>query len=111
MKFQAATLALLPVLTMSTAVVPRAVPTGPWSGGAWKIAIGTDLFFFGEALNAADGRFWLHRDPKTYCPTDVEGLDCSQYNNGTAFLGGNDTVSLYTGVPGVQQGKLCQWVR
>lgn len=105
MKAVAVSLLAGPVLAFGATIAPRAVPTGPWSPGVWKIADGTDLFFFGDGINASGNRFWLNKNASTYCPS-VEGLDCSLFSNDTTILaGGNDTTSLYVAVPGGQQGK------
>lgn len=107
MKLQTAPLILLPLLAHSAAIASRDVPAGPWAAGAWRPAPDDPIFFVGDILNAAGGHFWLHQNTTAYCPSEVEGIDCSAYSNNTAFLGGNDTVALYTGVPGGQQGKSC----
>ncbi|KAI0458416.1 hypothetical protein F5B21DRAFT_429920 [Xylaria acuta] len=90
------------------ASIPRQLttPTGPFSAGAWKVAQGTDIFFFGTAINASGGKFYINRDTSTYCPDGVSGLDCSAYSGtGTTFVIGNGTttMSLDVSVPGGQQ--------
>ncbi|KAH8160359.1 hypothetical protein CIB48_g7892 [Xylaria polymorpha] len=92
------------------ASVSRALstPTGPFSAGAWRIAQGTDISFFGTAINASGGKFYINRDTSTYCPDGVSGLDCSAYSGtGTTLVIGNGTttMSLEVSVPGGQQGK------
>ncbi|KAI0419056.1 hypothetical protein F5X98DRAFT_373201 [Xylaria grammica] len=65
-------------LAVLAASIPRdveAVPSGPFSAGAWRIAQGTDVFFFGTAINATGGKFYINRDTSTYCPEGVSGLD------------------------------------
>ncbi|RWA14115.1 hypothetical protein EKO27_g976 [Xylaria grammica] len=80
-------------LAVLAASIPRdveAVPSGPFSAGAWKIAQGTDVFFFGTAINATGGKFYINRDTSTYCPEGVSGLDCTAYSgSGTSFAIGN----------------------
>ncbi|KAI0487314.1 hypothetical protein F4859DRAFT_501812 [Xylaria cf. heliscus] len=90
------------------ASIPRApiTSTEPFSAGAWKIAQGTDIFFFGTAINASGGKFYINRDTSTYCPDGVSGLDCSAYSGmGTNLVIGNGTttMSLDVSVPGGQQ--------
>ncbi|KAI0447264.1 hypothetical protein F4803DRAFT_546478 [Xylaria telfairii] len=81
-------------------------PTGPFSAGAWKIAMGTDVFFAGTAINASGGKFYINRDTSTYCPDGVSGLDCSAYSGTETTLvigNGTTTMSLEVSVPGGQQ--------
>ncbi|KAI0188029.1 hypothetical protein EV127DRAFT_435298 [Xylaria flabelliformis] len=90
------------------ASIPRALdtPTGPFSAGAWRIAQGTDVFFFGTAINASGGKFYINRNTSTYCPEGVSGLDCTVYSGtGTTLVIGNGTatMSLQVSVPGGQQ--------
>ncbi|KAI1390357.1 uncharacterized protein F4822DRAFT_401640 [Hypoxylon trugodes] len=95
-----------PLAVATAAVAPRSgpAPPGPWTAGVWKIAQGTDIFFFGTAINANGGKFWINREPSAECPSDVEGLDCSAYpGSETVFTGGNGTLSLNVAVPGGQQ--------
>ncbi|TRX98387.1 hypothetical protein FHL15_000461 [Xylaria flabelliformis] len=92
------------------ASIPRALdtPTGPFAAGAWRIAQDTDIFFFGTAINASGGKFYINRNTSTYCPEGVSGLDCSVYSGtGTTLVIGNGTatMSLQVSVPGGQQGK------
>jgi hypothetical protein len=105
-------LALLvcPVTVLSAVISrnTRSVPSGPFAAGAWKIAQGTDTYFFGTAINASGGNFYINRNTSTYCPDGVSGLDCSTFTgSGTAFVigEGSDTMSLQVTVPGGQQGK------
>ncbi|KAI1412529.1 hypothetical protein F5Y13DRAFT_190125 [Hypoxylon sp. FL1857] len=101
-----ASLTAYPLAALAAAVAPRAgsVPPGPWTAGVWKIAQGTDVFFFGTTINANNGKFWINKETTAYCPSDVEGLDCSKYpGSETVFAGGNGTISLNVGVPGGQQ--------
>ena len=37
-----------------------------------------------QSVNAAGTKFWIGKDTATYCP-DIDGLDCSQFQNITAF--------------------------
>ncbi|GAW15475.1 hypothetical protein ANO14919_048860 [Xylariales sp. No.14919] len=96
----------LAVLAASISRDVEAVPSGPFSAGAWKIAQGTDVFFFGTAINATGGKFYINRDTSTYCPEGVSGLDCTAFSgSGTSFAIGNGTttMSLDVTVPGGQQ--------
>ncbi|KAI1374162.1 hypothetical protein F4677DRAFT_427392 [Hypoxylon crocopeplum] len=99
-------LLVCPLVALAVAVVPRdgSVPAGPWTAGVWKIAQGTDVFFYGDAINASEGKFWINKNTTAACPTDVDGLDCSAYSGSdTVFAGGNNTLSLNVAVPGGQQ--------
>ncbi|KAI1085100.1 hypothetical protein F5B20DRAFT_575566 [Whalleya microplaca] len=101
-----ATILVCPVIAIAVAITPRAgsVPAGPWTAGVWLVAPGADLYFNGDAINASGGKFWVHKDTSAYCPSDVEGLDCSAYpGSQTVFAGGNGTLSLNVAVPGGQQ--------
>ncbi|KAI1477721.1 hypothetical protein F4774DRAFT_388346 [Daldinia eschscholtzii] len=100
----AASLLIFPLVAYAAAVAPRGVPAGPWIAGVWKIAEGTDVFFWGNPINASGGKFWINKAPDAKCPSDVEDLDCSKYpGTETIFNGGNGTVFLNVGVPGGQQ--------
>ncbi|KAF2969003.1 hypothetical protein GQX73_g4578 [Xylaria multiplex] len=68
------------VLAASISRGVQAVPSGPFTAGAWRIAQGTDTFFFGNEINASGGKFYINRNASTYCPDGVEGLDCSAYS-------------------------------
>ncbi|KAI0478276.1 hypothetical protein F4859DRAFT_479196 [Xylaria cf. heliscus] len=104
---------IIPTILAYTAVIraaaieSRSYPPapGPWTAGVWRPPTGDGSpFFFGDGINANNGYFWLGKDPTTNCPSDVEGLDCSEYpGSRTVFLGGNDTVSLDVAVDGGQQ--------
>ncbi|KAI0817830.1 hypothetical protein GGR55DRAFT_673659 [Xylaria sp. FL0064] len=91
----------------AAAIVSRSYPPppGPWTAGVWRPPTEEGLpFFFGNGINANNGYFWLGKNATAYCPSDIEGLDCSAYpGSSTVFAGGNDTVSLVVGVPGGQQ--------
>ncbi|KAI0012655.1 hypothetical protein F4779DRAFT_567473 [Xylariaceae sp. FL0662B] len=103
--------ALTPLLACSAlasamAITPRAgsVPAGPWTAGVWLQDQDSDLFFFGEGINASGGKFWINKDAAAYCPGSIDGLDCSAYpGSKTVFAGGNGTLSLDVAVPGGQQ--------
>ncbi|KAI1163486.1 hypothetical protein F5B18DRAFT_317611 [Nemania serpens] len=102
------TLIAYPIAVL-TASIPRetqAVPSGPFSAGAWKIAQGHDAFFFGTSINASGGKFYINQNTSTYCPAGVQGLDCSLYaGTGTSLIigSGSTTISLEVTVPGGQQ--------
>lgn len=103
-----------PLLAYGAVLAPRAgsVPTGAYEAGVWKIAEGTDIFFFGNAINANAGQFWLGKNTTAYCPTGVDNLDCSAYaTTSTNFVGGNGTLALNVSVPGGQQGRRSRSVR
>ncbi|RYC61580.1 hypothetical protein CHU98_g4635 [Xylaria longipes] len=93
------------------ASIPGALttPTGPFSAGAWKTDLQcTDIFFFGTAINASGGKFYINRNTSTYCPDGVSGLNCSAFSGtGTTLVTGSSTttMSLDVTVPGGQQGK------
>ena len=48
-----------------------------------------------SSVNAAGNKFWIGKDTQTYCPA-IEGLDCSHFQNITAFSQGSksDTLGL-----------------
>ncbi|KAH6660284.1 hypothetical protein BKA67DRAFT_653478 [Truncatella angustata] len=97
---------LYPFAVSATAIQPRAgsVPAGPYTAGVWRPAQGTDLFFYGDGINANAGRFWLGKNATSYCPGEVENLDCSKFaTSSTNFVGGNGTLALDVSVPGGQQ--------
>ncbi|KAI8950452.1 hypothetical protein F4801DRAFT_549135 [Xylaria longipes] len=91
------------------ASIPGALttPTGPFSAGAWKTDLQcTDIFFFGTAINASGGKFYINRNTSTYCPDGVSGLNCSAFSGtGTTLVTGSSTttMSLDVTVPGGQQ--------
>ncbi|KAI0385298.1 hypothetical protein F5Y04DRAFT_291960 [Hypomontagnella monticulosa] len=90
----------------AAAVVPRSgpVPSGPWQAGVWKTAEGTDVFFWGDLINAHNGKFWINTNVTSYCPSDIDGLDCAAYpGTETIFVQGNGTLFLNVGIPGGQQ--------
>lgn len=61
------------------------------------------------SINAAAGKFWIGRDTSSYCPSSVvDDCDTVYPGNVTVFGGGDDTLGLYTAVPGGQSGKLHQ---
>jgi hypothetical protein len=95
-----------PAITLA-AMIPRqadGVPPGPWVAGLWHFA--EEITLWGTPINANGGRFWLGKDSSTYCPSDVDNLDCSAYTQtSAAFVGGNGTISMDVVVPGGQQGK------
>ncbi|KAI4724836.1 hypothetical protein E4T49_07426 [Aureobasidium sp. EXF-10728] len=67
--------------------------------GGVAIHSGSEIQY--ASINAADGYFWLLKDSQTTCP-DVTGLVCSNTTS-TQFVGGDNTLSLDTVVPGGQQ--------
>lgn len=102
------TLLVCPLIAAKATVIPRSgpAPPGPWTAGVWKIAQGTDVFFWGNPINANNGKFWVNKNTTSYCPSGIEGLDCSAYpGTDTVFAGGNGTLSMNVGVPGGQQGE------
>ncbi|CAD0096214.1 unnamed protein product [Aureobasidium vineae] len=78
-------------------VTERAAPAGAFGGLA--IHSGSEIQY--ASVNAAESKFWLLKDTETYCP-DVEGVTCSNTTS-TQFVGGDNTLSLDTVVPGGQQ--------
>ncbi|CAD0100454.1 unnamed protein product [Aureobasidium mustum] len=75
----------------------RSAPSGAFGGIA--IHSGSDIQF--ASVNAAGSKFWLKKDTKTYCP-EVVGSACPNTTS-TQFVGGDNTLSLDTIVPGGQQ--------
>ncbi|EME87896.1 uncharacterized protein MYCFIDRAFT_27473 [Pseudocercospora fijiensis CIRAD86] len=90
------------------------------SSDSWTLAVPvekTPKVFGGIALrsaspihfanvNAAELQFFLNKNTSTYCPSGVEGLDCSAFNsNQTIFTQAvnSTTLSLDVTVPGGQQ--------
>ncbi|OTB12730.1 hypothetical protein K445DRAFT_305017 [Daldinia sp. EC12] len=93
-------------VTLAAAIAPRSYPApkGPWTAGVWRMPATDDVFFLGEAINASGGKFYVNKNTSSYCPGNVENLDCSAYpGSRTIFTGGNNTVFLDVGVPGGQQ--------
>jgi hypothetical protein len=104
-----------PVAVLSAAIAreTQLAPSGPFAAGAWKIPQGTDPPFFGTAINASGGKFYINRATSTYCPAGVSGLDCSAFSgSGTTLIIGESsvTMSLEVTVPGGQQGKFSNHV-
>ncbi|TRX91507.1 hypothetical protein FHL15_007512 [Xylaria flabelliformis] len=60
------------------------------------------------AINASGGKFYINKPTKTYCPSGVNGLDCSKFNGSeTVFVPGYDNrLGFDVTVPGGQQGRL-----
>ncbi|KAI0188204.1 hypothetical protein EV127DRAFT_482838 [Xylaria flabelliformis] len=60
------------------------------------------------AVNASGGKFYINKPTKTYCPSGVNGLDCSEFNGSkTVFVPGYDNrLGFDVTVPGGQQGRL-----
>ncbi|KAI3327052.1 hypothetical protein HD806DRAFT_485885 [Xylariaceae sp. AK1471] len=86
----------------------QSVPSGPFAAGAWRMPQDTDsdIYFFGTAINASGGKFYINRNTSTYCPDGVAGLDCSLFaGSGTTLIIGDnsDGMSLEATVPGGQQ--------
>ncbi|KAL8784422.1 MAG: hypothetical protein Q9195_009050 [Heterodermia aff. obscurata] len=56
-----------------------------------------------SSVNAAGDKFWIGKDTQTFCPA-IQGLDCSHFQNITAFSQGSksDFLGLDTEVPGGQ---------
>lgn len=97
------------VLFISTIDAGYPPKPGPWTAAAWRPVPDPEdgPRLDSTAIQANGGRFWMGKDPSTYCPSNVTGLDCAEYPGGqTIFIGGNDTLSLDVGVPGGQQSKL-----
>ncbi|KAI1379549.1 hypothetical protein F4677DRAFT_464806 [Hypoxylon crocopeplum] len=95
-----------PTVALAATISRRAgsVPEDPWTAGVWRQPATDNTFFVGDAINASSGKFYVHKDTSAYCPSEVDGLDCSLYpGSRTVFSGGNNTLSLDVGVPGGQQ--------
>ncbi|KAI0097989.1 hypothetical protein GGR51DRAFT_566031 [Nemania sp. FL0031] len=93
-------------IAVLAASIPRDVPSGLFSAGAWRAPQGNDVFFVGNSINASGGKFYINKNTSTYCPEGVSGLDCSLYaGTGTTFAisNGTTTMSLAVTVPGGQQ--------
>ncbi|KAI2463090.1 hypothetical protein F4781DRAFT_146253 [Annulohypoxylon bovei var. microspora] len=100
------TLLACPLIVAGIPMIPRSgpAPPGPWTAGVWKIAQGTDVFFWGDAINANNGKFRVNKNTTADFPDGIEGLDCSAYpGTNTVFVEGNGTISMNVGVPGGQQ--------
>jgi hypothetical protein len=96
-------------LAAVAASLPRAVPSGPFSLGAWKPATGckSEAYFLGTSVNASGGKFYINKPTSTYCPDGVQNLDCSLFSgNGTilAMSEGSSGIGMSVTVPGGQQG-------
>ncbi|KAI2633952.1 hypothetical protein GGS21DRAFT_490870 [Xylaria nigripes] len=89
------------------ASVSAQVPTGPFSIAAYKAQIpGDDVFFLLSPINAGKGKFFINQGPNTYCPTGVDGLDCTHFvGTATNLLqgDGSSTLALEVSTPGGQQ--------
>ncbi|KAI9733651.1 MAG: hypothetical protein M1834_003253 [Cirrosporium novae-zelandiae] len=58
---------------------------------------------FGQ-VNANGNRFWIYKSTATWCPGEfgAEGINCSTYNNATAFIFFNERVNMDVAVSGGQ---------
>jgi hypothetical protein len=86
-----------PQATTTTAAPVSTDIVGPF--GLMSVRSGSSLQY--ATINAADSKFWIGKSTETYCPTGIEGLDCSRLNSNTTqlqFYG--DGLSMYTNVPG-----------
>jgi len=88
--------AALPALGAPTA---RSAPS-VFSG--LSLRSGSDIQY--ATIDANGTYFKLSSGSSTYCPPGVSSIDCSAYaSDVTRFVGGNNTLSLDTTVPGGQQ--------
>lgn len=97
-----------PIAALAASIPARTlpVPFEPFTAGAWRPPTAGEAFFFGTAINASGGKFYINSNTSTYCPDEVPGLDCSAYSGSqTVFVIGNGTttMSLDVSVPGGQQ--------
>ncbi|KAH6663191.1 hypothetical protein B0J14DRAFT_609528 [Halenospora varia] len=90
---------VIAVSSLIAAASALTAPTGPFTSGAWN----PSTLWFGSAIQANGGAFFIGKDPSSYCP-EVDGLDCTLFpGSSTVFIGGNNTLSLDVAVPGGQQ--------
>jgi hypothetical protein len=75
----------------------RSAPAGAFGGVA--IHSGSEIQY--ASINAAESKFFLLKDSSVYCP-NISGLACPNTTS-TQFIGGDNTLSLETIVPGGQQ--------
>ncbi|KAE8445167.1 hypothetical protein EG329_013664 [Mollisiaceae sp. DMI_Dod_QoI] len=57
-----------------------------------------------SSINANGNHFYVGKPTSAYCPSGIQGLDCSNYSNQTAFAYSPSTsgLALSVGVPGGQ---------
>ncbi|KAF4552708.1 Hypothetical protein D9617_9g024970 [Elsinoe fawcettii] len=94
------TTALLTLLTTAFAApTPQEAPAAPSAFYGLAIRSASPIQY--SAVNASSLALYLNKPTSTYCPS-IEGLPCPT-NPATIFVGGTNTLSLKTSVPGGQQ--------
>ena len=79
--------ALLPLVS-STAILPRQSDETYIDFGLIAIHSASPIHL--SSINASGSKFWIGKDTATFCPV-IEGLDCSQFKNITAFTQGSNS--------------------
>ena len=84
--------ALLPLVSTS-AIMPRQADDTIFHFGLIAINSGSPIHL--SSVNASDSKFWIDKPTSTFCPA-IDGLDCSQFKNFTAFseASGSDFLGL-----------------
>ncbi|EME38472.1 hypothetical protein DOTSEDRAFT_75860 [Dothistroma septosporum NZE10] len=105
---------LVSILTFATAVLAAATPEAVPQAGTSKplrfsgMSLRTASPIHSASINANDGKFWIGKKTKTYCPKNnpaVAGA-CKHANKDQTifdYFNGKPTLSLGTSVPGGQQ--------
>ncbi|KAI1736034.1 hypothetical protein F4680DRAFT_433192 [Xylaria scruposa] len=72
---------------------------GPFTASVWT------PYIINAQINASGGKFYINKPTETWCPSDIDGLDCSKFDGSeTVFgLGYADRMGLDDSVPGGQQ--------
>ncbi|KAI8632779.1 hypothetical protein F5Y19DRAFT_471949 [Xylariaceae sp. FL1651] len=93
---------VFPCAVLGAAISPKtsAVPSTPFTAGAWKVAHGSAPSFYGTAINASGGKFYINRNASTYCPEGVTNLDCSLFNGTQTILDIGDNSDIYVAPDG-----------
>ena len=104
MKLVNAGTALLP-LASCTAILPRQLDETYTDFGLIAIHSGSPIHL--SSINASGNKFWIGKDTTTFCPV-IEGLNCSQFKNITAFTQGSD--SDFLGLVSTNHPKLVSGV-
>ncbi|KAI0547051.1 hypothetical protein F4679DRAFT_555672 [Xylaria curta] len=87
------------VLAASSSKARQSGLDGPFTASVWT------PYIIDQEINASGGKFYVNKPTETYCPSGVNGLDCSDFDGSeTVFdLGYNDGMGLDVTVPGGQQ--------
>ena len=105
MKLVNAGTALLP-LASCTAILPRQLDETYTDFSLIAIHSGSPIHL--SSINASGNKFWIGKDTTTFCPV-IDGLNCSQFKNITAFTQASDSdfLGLVSTNSSLQTGIRC----